>query len=66
MGQYSEARNNASIASGRQTQLRDKLMKLNAKTQNAPKGSLGGAVRVRGIGWDGEAPDRGGDVKSAR
>ncbi|KZC99894.1 hypothetical protein TH47_18160 [Thalassospira sp. MCCC 1A02803] len=43
MGQFIEARNNAWITQGRQTQLSDKPMKLNAKTQSAPKGSLGGA-----------------------
>ncbi|EKF07989.1 hypothetical protein TH2_10814 [Thalassospira profundimaris WP0211] len=43
MGRVTEARNNAWITQGRQTQLRDKPMKLNAKTQNAPKGCLGGA-----------------------
>ncbi|GAA0631474.1 hypothetical protein TH4_15010 [Thalassospira tepidiphila MCCC 1A03514] len=43
MGRVAEARNNAWITQSRQTQLRDKPMKLNAKTQNAPKWSLGGA-----------------------
>ncbi|KJE36346.1 hypothetical protein UF64_04125 [Thalassospira sp. HJ] len=65
MGQYSEACNNASIATSRQTQLRDKVVKLNAKTQNAPKGALGARCGSGVSVGMGEAPDRGGDVKSA-